>query len=215
MNTGVAVSILLGVFIILLILRVPIAFSLGSSTILTALYCNLSLLVIFQRMVDGIWSFSLLAIPFFILTGEIMGQGGISRRIIEFAAVLVGRVRGGLAQVNVLASMFFGGISGSAVADTSSIGSMLIPMMKDSGYDTDYSVGITVTSACQGVLIPPSHNMIMFSVAAGGLSISKLFMAGIIPGVMLGISLMIIGYIIAVRRNYPKGEKILYVKHSK
>ena len=147
---GIGSLILLGLFGLLLILRVPITFSLAISSIITALYLKITLLAIIQRMVQGVNSFSLLAIPFFILAGEMMGQGGISRRLIEFSNVLIGRVRGGLAQVNVLASMFFGGISGSAVADVSSIGTMMIPMMKKKGYDADFSVGISVTSACQG-----------------------------------------------------------------
>ncbi len=145
--------------------------------------------------------------PFFILAGEIMGQGGISRRLITLANACVGWMRGGLAQVNILASMFFGGISGSAVADTSSIGSILIPMMTDSGYDKDFSVAVTVTSSCQGVMIPPSHNMILFAMAAGGgVSIGQLFMGGLIPGILLGVALMIITAIIARKRNYPKGR---------
>jgi len=158
-------------------------------------------------MVQGVRSFSLLAIPFFIIAGEMMGQGGISRRLVLFANVLVGRVRGGLAQVNCLDSMFFGGISGSAVADVSSIGSIIIPMMKEKGYDDDFSVALTVTSACQGVIIPPSHNMIIYSLAAGGVSVGRLFLGGFIPGILLGVSLMILSYIYAVKRNYPKERK--------
>lgn len=208
-DTSIAIAILLVSFALLLMLRMPISFTLGLSSILTALYLQLPLATLFQRMVSGIQSFSLLAIPFFILAGEIMGQGGISRRLITFANALVGRMRGGLAQVNILASMFFGGISGSAVADTSSIGSILIPMMKDSGYDEDFSVAVTVTSSCQGVMIPPSHNMILFAMAAGGgVSIGQLFMAGLIPGILLGVALMIMTAVIAKRRNYPKGEKM-------
>ena len=164
-------------------------------------------MAIIQRMVQGVNSFSLLAIPFFILAGEIMGQGGISRRLIQFSNLLIGRLRGGLAQVNVLASMFFGGISGSAVADVSSIGTIMIPMMKQKGYDADYSTAVTVTSACQGIIIPPSHNMIIYSLAAGGVSIGRLFLGGFIPGVLLGVALMIISWIIAVKRNYPKEER--------
>ncbi len=164
-------------------------------------------MAIVQRMVQGVNVFSLLAIPFFILAGEMMGTGGISRRLIEFSNLLIGRVRGGLAQVNVLASMFFGGISGSAVADVSSIGTILIPMMKEKGYDMDYSVAITVTSACQGIIIPPSHNMVIYSLAAGGVSVGRLFLGGFIPGVMLGIALMVISYVIAVKRKYPKEKK--------
>ena len=206
-NLGVASALLLGLFAFLLILKVPITFSLTISSIATAFYLNIPLLAIAQRMVQGVNSFSLLAIPFFILAGEIMSQGGISRRLIEFSNILVGRVRGGLAQVNVLASMFFGGISGSAVADVSSIGTMMIPMMKKKGYDADFSVGITVTSACQGVIIPPSHNMIIYAMAAGGVSVGRLFLGGFVPGVILGVSLMIISFIIATIRKYPKEQR--------
>lgn len=205
--TDIGTLILLGGFVILLILKVPITFSLAMSSILTAVYLNIPLLAIVQRMVQGVNSFSLLAIPFFILAGELMSQGGISRRLIQFSNVLIGRIPGGLAQVNVLSSMFFGGISGSAVADVSSIGTMLIPMMKKKGYDADYSVGITVTSACQGVIIPPSHNMIIYAMAAGGVSVGRLFLGGLVPGVLLGLSLMIISLIIAIKRNYPKERK--------
>ncbi|MBI9104998.1 MAG: TRAP transporter large permease [Spirochaetales bacterium] len=200
-------TLLLGLFAILLILRVPITFTLAISSIVTAFYLDIPLLAIVQRMVQGVNSFSLLAIPFFILAGEIMSQGGISRRLIEFSNVLIGRVRGGLAQVNVLASMFFGGISGSAVADVSSIGTMMIPMMKKKGYDADFSVGITVTSACQGVIIPPSHNMIIYAMAAGGVSVGRLFLGGVVPGIILGVALMVISFIIATIRKYPKEQK--------
>ncbi len=203
-----ATTILISSFILLLVLKFPITFTLFVSSVFTAIYLHIPLLSIVQRTVSGVNSFSLLAIPFFILAGEIMGRGGISRRLVEFSNAIIGRVRGGLAEVNVLASMFFGGISGSAVADVSSIGTMLIPMMIDKGYDDDYSVAVTVTSSCQGVIIPPSHNMIIFSLAAGGgVSVGKLFLGGIIPGVLLGVALMIVSYIIAVKRNYPKEER--------
>ncbi|GKV66562.1 MULTISPECIES: TRAP transporter large permease [Sporosarcina] len=202
------VLILIGGFILLLIIRVPVALSLVVSSLLTGLYLNIDLAAIVQRMVSGVNSFSLLAIPFFILAGEIMNEGGISRRLIDLSNVLIGRVRGGLAMVNVLASTFFGGISGSAVADVSSIGSVLIPMMKKKGYDSDYAVSVTVSSAAQGVMIPPSHNMIIYSTAAGGVSVGALFMGGIVPGLLLGLVLMILTYAIAVKRNYPKGEPI-------
>jgi tripartite ATP-independent transporter DctM subunit len=207
-TSSIAIAILLISFIVLVILKVPVTFSLAISSILTAIYYEVPLMLIAQRMIKGIQSSSLLAIPFFILAGEIMSQGGISRRLIEFSNAIIGRVRGGLAQVNILSSMFFGGISGSAVADVSSIGSVLIPMMKKDGYDDDYSVGVTVTSACQGVIIPPSHNMIIYSVAAGGVSVGKLFLAGIIPGIMLGVGIMIVSYLLAIKRGYPKGEKM-------
>lgn len=202
----IATWILLGSFALLLILRVPITFALAASSIFTAIYLKIPLMAIIQQMVQGVNSFSLLAIPFFIISGEIMGEGGISHRLINFANLIVGRFRGGLALVNVLASMFFGGISGSAVADVSSIGAILIPMMKKEGYDSDYSVAVTVTGACQGILIPPSHNMIIYSLAAGGVSVGRLFLGGFIPGITLGIILMILSYIIAVRRNYPTGR---------
>ena len=181
-NFQTASFILIGSFLVLLILRVPITFTLFASSVVTAVYLKIPLMSIVQRMVSGVNSFSLLAIPFFILSGEMMSRGGISRRLIAFSNALIGRVRGGLAQVNCLASMFFGGISGSAVADVSSIGTMLIPMMKQKGYDDDFSVGVTVTSACQGVIIPPSHNMIIFTLAAGGgVSVGKMFMGGVLP----------------------------------
>lgn len=206
-DVNVATTILLGSFGILLILKVPITFSLAASSILTAFFLEIPMMAIVQRMVQGVKIFSLLAIPFFILAGEIMSRGGISRRLIQFSNLIVGRVRGGLAQVNVLASMFFGGISGSAVADVSSIGTIMIPMMKKKGYDGDYSVAVTVTSACQGIIIPPSHNMIIYSLAAGGVSVGRLFLGGFIPGVLLGVVLMILSYVIAVKRGYPKEQK--------
>ncbi len=205
MNAQMGTFILIGSFVGLMLLKFPITFSLFISSIFTAIYLHIPLMSIVQRLVSGVNSFSLLAIPFFILSGEIMSQGGISRRLVGFANALIGWVRGGLAQVNILASMFFGGISGSAVADVSSIGAMLIPMMVDDGYDADFSVAVTVTSACQGVLIPPSHNMIIFAMAAGGgVSVGKLFLGGLIPGVGLGLFLMIPTAILAYKRGYPK-----------
>lgn len=206
-DQSAATALLLGSFGILLLLQVPITFTLAISAVVTAAYLGLPLMVVVQQMVQGVRSFSLLAIPFFIIAGEMMGQGGISRRLILFSNLLVGRIRGGLAQVNCMASMFFGGISGSAVADVSSIGTILIPMMKEKGYDDDFSVGITVTSACQGVIIPPSHNMIIYSLAAGGVSVGRLFLGGFIPGVMLGVGLMIVSYVFAIKRGYPKEKR--------
>ena len=195
-----------------MLLRVPVSFSLILSTAASALIFyrgNMVMITtLLQQMVKGVDSFSLLSIPFFIIAGEIMGSGGISDRLIRFANLLVGWMPGGLAMVNCLASMLFGGISGSAVADVSSLGTMLIPMMKKQGYDDDFSVGITVTSACQGVLIPPSHNMVIYALAAGGgISIGKMFMGGLIPGVLLGIALMVVCYILAIKRRYPKSER--------
>jgi tripartite ATP-independent transporter DctM subunit len=203
-DQNIAIAILLGGFILLLVLRVSITFSLVIASVATALYLQIPLMSVVQNMVQGVRSFSLLAIPFFILSGEMMGQGGISRRLIGLANVMVGRVKGGLAMVNVLTSMFFGGISGSAVADVASEGTIILPMMKEKGYDEDYSVAVTVTSACEGVIIPPSHNMIIYSMAAGGVSVGRLFLGGFLPGILLTIGLMIISYVIAVKRNYPK-----------
>lgn len=203
-----AVLLLLGSFVILLLLRVPIALTLAVSSLITGLYLGIDLAALVQRMIGGVNSFSLIAIPFFILAGEIMNEGGISRRLINLANVLIGKIRGGLALVNVITSTFFGGISGSSLADVSSLGSVLIPMMKKSGYDDDYSVSVTVASATQGVIIPPSHNMIIYSTAAGGVSVGALFMGGIIPGLILGVALMALTYLIAKKRNYPKGEAV-------
>ncbi|MHA6253152.1 TRAP transporter large permease [Oceanobacillus sp. CAU 1775] len=202
------IILLFGTFILLLILRFPIALTLIISALVSGIYMGINPASLVQKMVGGLNSFALLAIPFFILAGEIMNEGGISRRLINLANVIIGKIRGGLAMVNVLASTFFGGISGSALADTSSIGSVMIPMMKKQGYDSDYSVAVTVSSATQGVMIPPSHNMIIFSSAAGGVSIGSLFMGGLLPGLLLGIVIMILTYAIAVKRKYPKGEPV-------
>lgn len=204
------VVILITSLFVLMFIKVPIAFALGISSVITALYLDISLLLLFQKMISGINSFTFLAVPFFILAADIMTYGGISDKLMRFASVLVGRVRGGTAFVNVIASMFFGGISGSSVADVSSIGAMLIPIMEKEGYDKDFSVAVTVTTSVQGVLIPPSQNMIYYALAAGGLSISNLFLAGYIPGILLGLALMIPTYIISVKRNYPVGEKFTF-----
>ena len=206
----IAILLLFSLFALLVFLRVPIAFTLVISAIVTAFYMGLPIAVLAQQMKTGIQSMSLLTIPLFIIAGEIMSEGGISRRLVTLANALVGRLRGGLAMVDVVSCMFFGGITGSCVADVSAIGSIMIPMMKKKGYDDDYSVGITISAAVQGVLVPPSHNMILYSIAAGtiagGASVGALFLSGIVPGVILGISLMISAYIIALMRKYPKGD---------
>lgn len=199
--------ILFGALFILLILGVPVAFSLGLSTLATMLYLDIPSIVLFQRMAAGMNLFALMAIPFFIYAGELMNQSGIAERLIRFAYSLLGRVRGGLGLVNVASSMMFGAISGSAVASASAMGTSLIPMMKKEGYDVDFAVNVTATSATTGLLIPPSHNMIIYAIAAGGgVSIGSLFLAGILPGILLGIGLMIVTYAIAVKRDYPKGK---------
>ncbi len=210
---NLAPIILFGSFLVLLILRIPISFTLSVSSILTMLYLGIPPMVIGQKMADVLDNFSLMAIPFFILAGQIMADSGIAKRLVDFSSILVGRIRGGLAFVNIVASMFFGGMSGSSVADTASIGSILIPSMVEKGYDRDYSIAVTVTSSTQGLIIPPSHNAIIYAYAAGGLSIAQLFMAGAIPGIMIGLFLMIPSYIIAVKRNYPV-EKSVNIKDA-
>ncbi len=214
-DTNIAIAILLGVFSVMIFLKLPITFALASSSVLTAMYMGIPLMGVIQQMAKSVNNFSLMAIPFFILAGEIMGAGGISDRMLQAANACVGHLRGGLAHVNVLGSMLFGHLSGSAVADVSSLGSIEIPMMENAGYDKDFSVAVTVASSCQGVLIPPSHNMIIYSLAAGGLSVGALFMAGLVPGIMCGISLMIVCAIISVKRKYPKGERMPWIKRLK
>lgn len=174
MSTAIAVIILAASFLVLILLRFPIAMVLVGSTLLTAWYLGIPIEAIGQRMIQGLNSFTLLAIPFFILAGQIMSEGGMALRLINLAQLIVGAIRGGLAMVNCVACMLFGNISGSAVADVSSIGSVMIPMMKKKGYDADYTVGVTSAAAIQGVVMPPSHNMILYSLAAGGVSISSL-----------------------------------------
>ena len=198
------ILILLGLFLGLMMIRVPIAFSMGVASLLTAWYLEIPVLMIFQRMVNGLNSFTFLAVPFFVVAGQIMSEGGISDRLIALSNVIIGKIRGGLAMVNVLTSMFFGGISGSSVADVSSIGAFLIPMMKDKGYDKDFSVAVTVTSSVQGVIIPPSQNVIYYSLAAGGVSVGRLFLGGYIPGIILGVGVMAVAYVISLIRHYPK-----------
>ncbi|MEN1760054.1 TRAP transporter large permease [Anoxynatronum sibiricum] len=205
-QSTIAVLILVGTFFVMIISRFPIAFAIGISSILTTLYLGLPLMQVAQLMVKGVNVFSLMAVPFFIIAGELMGAGGISKRLIALSDALVGWIRGGLAMVNIVASMFFGGISGSSTADTASLGTILIPMMKDQGYDEEFATNITMTSSVQGLLIPPSHNMVMYAMVAGTVSVGRLFLAGLIPGIVLGIALMIYSYILAVKRNYPKGD---------
>ena len=206
MSESMAILILLGSFFIMIFLRFPIAYAVALSSILCLLSQGLPLTTICQQMVKGISSFSLMAVPFFITMGCLMGSGGISEKLIALANACVGWMRGGMAMVNIVASYFFGGISGSAAADTASLGSLLIPMMVDQGYDGDFSTAVTITSSCEGLLVPPSHNMVIYATTAGGISVGSLFLAGYIPGAVLALSLMIGSYIISVKRNYPKGE---------
>ncbi len=205
-NNNIAVMILLVTFFVLILLRVNIAFAVGIASCLCLMYLRIPLSNVCQQMVKGLNSFSLMAVPFFITMGGLMGGGGISERLIKLADSMVGWMRGGAAMVNILASLFFGGISGSASADTASLGNIEIPMMVNMGYDADFSTAVTITSSVEGLLIPPSHNMVIYATAAGGLSVGALFMAGYVPGVMLALSLMVGSYIISVKRHYPKGE---------
>ena len=198
--------ILLGSFLIMIFLRFPIAYAVGLSTVFCLLSQGAALVTLPQQMVKGIWSFSLMAVPFFITMGVLMGTGGISDKLIALANSLVGWMRGGLAMVNIVASYFFGGISGSASADTASLGSILIPMMVNEGYDDDFSIAVTITSSCEGLLVPPSHNMVIYATTAGGISVGSLFLAGYLPGALLAACLMIGSYIISIKRNYPKGK---------
>lgn len=195
--------ILIGVFAVCVIIGLPVAFALGVAAISSFFYEGLPMMIAFQRIISGISIFSLMAIPFFIFAGELMFHGGIALRLVRFASSTVGSIRGGLGVVNVFSSMLFGGISGSAIADVSALGSILIPVMKEKGYDDDYAVNVTVTSSIAGIIIPPSHNMIIYAVAAGGsLSISKLFLAGIVPGVLMCLCLAAVSYFVAVKRGY-------------
>lgn len=206
MSSNIAILILLGSFLLMIVLRFPIAYAVAISAVLCLTYQGLPLQTICQQMVKGISSFSLMAVPFFITMGCLMGAGGISEKLIALADSCVGWMRGGMAMVNIVASYFFGGISGSASADTASLGSILIPMMVDQGYDADFSTAVTITSSCEGLLVPPSHNMVIYATTIGGVSVGSLFLAGYIPGAILAISLMVGSYIISVKRNYPKGQ---------
>jgi len=195
--------ILFGTFTALLLIGTPVAFCLGIASFATVLYMGLPPLIIFQRLNSGISVFALMAIPFFIFAGDLMIRGGIAERLVRFAGSLVGHLRGGLGQVNIAASTLFGGISGSAVADASAIGGLMIPQMEKKGYGRDFAVNVTVTSAIISLLIPPSHNMIIYSISAGGsLSIADLFTAGIIPGLLLALSLMVTTWYVAKKRGY-------------
>lgn len=211
-NTTVATAMLIIMFFGFIFLRMPIAYAIGVASVITMMYLQLPLMQVVQLMVKGVFSFSLMAVPFFIVSGEIMGKGGISDKLIELSDALVGWIRGGLAMVNIVASLFFGGISGSSAADTASLGTILIPMMVKQGYDDDFSTDVTMASSVEGILIPPSHNMVIYSTVAGSVSVGRLFLAGFAPGVCLGIVLMIYSYYISVKRNYPKGTPF-NVKH--
>ncbi len=199
--------VLIGSFTVLCLLGMPVAYALGLAAIFAALWMDIPLEAIALKTSDGMDDFPLLAIPFFILAGAIMGEGGMAARIINLAKVFVGFIRGGLALVNLLASTMFGAISGSSVADTASIGSVMIPQMIKAGYPRVFATSVTVSGSLQPLLIPPSHNMVIYSLAAGGsVSVAHLFIGGIIPGLLLGASLMLLVLIYAYRNKLPKGD---------
>lgn len=205
------VLILVLTFVLLFVLGIPIAFCLGVSTLVTMLFTMdfiPAVTTIAQRMAGGVNSFALLAIPLFILSGLLMAQGGIARRVIDFSKAVIGSLPGGLAFVNVVSCMLFGAISGSAVAATSAIGSFMIPEMNKAGYDKNFNAAITATSATTGMLIPPSNILIVYAVASGGVSIAALFVAGYIPGIMVGLSLMGVCAAYAKRHNFPAGTRV-------
>ncbi|WP_010416296.1 TRAP transporter large permease [Anaerophaga thermohalophila] len=212
MEVGVlGIYVLIFTFIFFLVIGTPIAYSIGLSAMATMLVSFDTLpafATMAQRMATGLESFSLLAIPFFILAGQLMNSGGIAMRLIEFAKVIVGRLPGGLAMVNVVANMLFGAISGSAAASASAIGTIMGPPMEKEGYDKNFSTAINVTSATTGLAIPPSNVLIVYALASGGTSIAALFLAGYIPGILTGLALMLVGAIYAKKKKYPIADKI-------
>ncbi len=198
------IAILFGVFALLLVLGVPVAFSIAAATLATILYLDLPPIVVVQQLGSGFNKVSLLAIPLFIFAGELMLRGGISERLISLASSLVGHLRGGLGQVSVVASTLFGGVSGSALADVSAIGSTMIPQMEKRGFSKDYAVDVTISAALVALLLPPSHNLILYSaIAGGGVSIADLFAAGIVPALLLALGVMLAAYFLARVRKYP------------
>ncbi len=194
---------------IMLVVGVPVAYAVGISAVLGAWYIDIPLEAVMIQLTNGVNKFSLLAIPFFILAGAIMAEGGIARRLVNFAYIFVGFIRGGLSLVNIVASTFFGAISGSSVADTASIGSVMIPEMDKKGYPRDFAAAVTASGSVQAILTPPSHNSVIYSLATGGtVSIAALFIAGILPGLLLSFTLMVMCVAFAHKRGYPKGERV-------
>jgi len=209
MLTGALVLVI--AFVFMLIIGVPISFSIGIATILT-MFLSIdpmaAVTTVAQRMATGLDSFALLAIPFFVLSGQLMNHGGIARRLIDAAKVIVGPLPGGLAFVNILAAMFFGAISGSAVAAAAAIGGFMTPKMKEEGYDLNYSAAVNITASTTGLIIPPSNILIVYSLASGGVSIAALFIAGYLPGILVGLSLMLVAGFIAKREGYPVIQRL-------
>ncbi len=201
--------LLLGAFLVFMFLGMPVAYAMGLATLATALWIDMPLEAIMLKISDGMDDFALLTIPFFVLAGAIMSEGGVARRLVNLAKVFVGFIRGGLALVNILASTLFGCLSGSSVADTASIGSVMIPEMVKNGYSKVFATNVTICGSVQAILVPPSHNSIIYSIATGGtVSIAALFMAGVFPGLLFGACLVALVLITARRRNFPASEKV-------
>src|SRR5664279_1394408 len=202
------IAVLLVTMFFCFLIGVPIAYALGLASIAAAFYIGIPLEAVMLKISDGVSKVAMLTIPFFVLAGAIMAEGGMAKRMVAFADVLVGftRVRGGLSVVNVLATTFLSGISGSSVADVSAIGSVMIPQMEKAGYPRVFATNLTITSSVQALLVPPSHNAVLYSLATGGtISISALFMAGVFPGLLLGFALIILCLVIAYRDGHPRG----------
>jgi tripartite ATP-independent transporter DctM subunit len=201
--------VLLGSFTVLCAVGMPVAYTLGLSCLIAGLWVGIPLEAVMLKISDGTDDFALLAIPFFVLAGAIMAEGGMATRLVNLAKVMVGFIRGGLAVVNVLASTFFAGVSGSSVADTASIGTVMIPQMVKAGYSRVFATNVTICGSVQAVLIPPSHNAVIYSLAAGGtISIAHLFLAGVFPGLLFGVCLIGLILITAHRRGFPKSERV-------
>ena len=198
-------TVLLGGFALLLLIGAPVAFALGAASLATVVTMGLPPVVVFQQLSSGMNVFSMLAIPFFIFAGDLMMRGEIADRLVALASAMVGHLRGGLGQVNIVAATLFGGVSGSAVADASAVGGVMIPQMRARGYAPDYAVNVTANAALIDLLIPPSHNMILYVIAAGGaISVADLFTAGIVPGMLLMAVVMVTAWLVAIRRGYPR-----------
>ena len=210
------IIVLVGSFALLLIMGVEISYTLGISAVLTCLYMGVNLQTVFQTIFYKMSNYSLLAVPCFMLMGEFMSIGTMADSIEELATCLVGWMPGGLAMVNVVDSMFFGGVSGSSVADVSSLGPITIKLMTDAGYDRDFSVALTCTSAIQGIIIPPSHNLVIYAVTAGGVSVAALYMGGYLSGIVLGLCLAIYCFFVSKKRHYPvvKGITFRRIVHA-
>ncbi|HMA55700.1 MAG TPA: TRAP transporter large permease [Pseudolabrys sp.] len=203
--------ILLGSLFICFGIGMPISYALGVGALAGALWIGIPAEAVMLKISDGVSKVAMLTIPFFVLAGAIMAEGGMARRLVAFANVLVGvvRVRGGLSAVNILATTFLSGISGSSVADTSAIGSVMIPQMEKVGYTRPFATNVTISASVQAILVPPSHNAVIYSLATGGtISIISLFMAGVVPGLLLGLSLILLCLFIAYRDGHPKGSSV-------